>query len=117
MSDALTWAGLLGKWTEFARAALALPRTAEGDRWKRAVPSIVGLQALTHALAEVQDLSSDELALAFDRAEVLIDRHRADLERLWRGESLHGELQALIADARHALTAAHESRTAAEHPA
>lgn len=119
MADALTWAGLLGKWTEFARSALALPPTAEGERWKRAVPSIVGLQAVTLALGEVGALPPDELALSLDRAEVLIDRHRAELERNWPGEPLHAALRALITDARHALTAAHEKRTAgpAERPA
>lgn len=114
MADALTWAGLLSKWTEFARSALALPRTAEGDRWRRAVPSIVGLQAVTFALGEVGTLPPDELALALDRAEMLVDRDREALERIWPGEPLHPDLRTLIDDARRALAAALGERTAAE---
>jgi hypothetical protein len=110
MSDVLTWAALLGKWTEFARSALALPRTAEGDRWRRAVPSIVGLQAVTHALSEIGVLPADECAAALDRAEVLIDRHSAELQRNWPREPLHPELRSLTTDAANALTAARERR-------
>ena len=45
---AMTWAALLGKWTEFAQSALALPDDDEGGRLREAVPAIIGLQAVTH---------------------------------------------------------------------
>src|SRR5262245_40321112 len=49
----LTWPALLGHWTAFAQNSLALPKTADGDRWRAAVPAIIGLQALTHALGDL----------------------------------------------------------------
>ena len=51
--NVISWASLLAHWTQVAQASLALPRDAEGDRWRAAVPSIIVLQAVTHALAEV----------------------------------------------------------------
>ena len=85
---AMTWAALLAKWTEFARAAVALPDTAEGSRWKGAVPGIIALQALTHALAEAGELPPDEWSVACDRAGVIIRQHASELHALWRGEPL-----------------------------
>ncbi len=105
----ITWAALLARWTEFARSSLALPRNAEGERWRRAVPAIIGLQAVTYALGESVGLPPDELALGLDRAAILIDRHAAELAALWNTEPLHPELGALLDDARraHAGAAAH----------
>lgn len=105
-SRGITWAALLARWTEFARSSLALPRNAEGERWRRAVPSIIGLQAVTQALGECAGLPPDELALGLDRAAILIDRHAAELAALWSAEPLHPELVLLIDDARGAHAAA-----------
>src|SRR5688500_18821296 len=110
----LTWPALLAHWTAFAQASLALPKTAEGDRWRAAVPSIVGLQAVTFALADLDRLrageedSGGERALAVDRADMLIRRHGEQLHDLWAGEPLHTELARMIEDARAALAAAKE---------
>lgn len=109
----LIWAALLARWTAFARASLALPRDAEGDRWRRAVPSIVGLQAVAHALGEGPSLARDELALGLDRASLLIDRHEGELRALWSG-ALHPELESLVGDARRAHELA--CRVLAGHP-
>jgi len=133
----LTWPALLAHWTAFAQASLALPKTAEGDRWRAAVPAIIGLQAVTFALADLDRLRKDggggggggeggERALAIDRAEMLIRKHSGQLHELWAGEPLHPELVKMIDDARTALAAAAEgglewritgARLVAEHPA
>jgi hypothetical protein len=102
----VTWAALLGRWTEFARASVALPRNAEGDRWRRAVPAIIGLQAVTYGLGEMDRLAPDERALGLDRAAVLIDRHAAELCALWGAAPARHELAELIADSRSALRVA-----------
>jgi len=103
---ALTWATLLAHWTDFARSALALPDTPDGDRWKRAVAPIIGLQAVTHALAEIGRLTPDERPLALDRAESLIDRHERELRTAWAEDPLDERLDEIIADARDAFAAA-----------
>lgn len=138
----LTWPALLAHWTAFAQASLALPKTAEGDRWRAAVPAIVGLQAVTFALADLDRLRTGgeggesgevggereggERALAIDRADMLIRKHSAQLHDLWAGEPLHPEIARMIEDARAALAAAADGgiewrvtgpRLIAEHPA
>lgn len=128
----LTWAALLAHWTAFAQSTLALPSTAQGDRWRSATPAIIGLQAVTHALADLDKLDAasaapeGERALALDKAELLIRQHGAELHALWSGEPLHEEVSALIDDARRALTLARSQgwewrvttdRLVAEHPA
>jgi hypothetical protein len=97
-----TWAMLLARWTQFAQASVALPRTAEGSRWRAAVGPIVGLQAVVFALGELEGLPADERALGRDRAGVLIRQYAGALEGLWSSEPMPGEVAALIADAREA---------------
>lgn len=101
--DAMTWAALLARWTEFAKSAVALPKEGEGGRLREAVPSIIALQAVHHALGEIDALPTDEYALAQDRGEVLIRTHAEALHALWRGEALHEGLREIIDDARTAL--------------
>ncbi len=123
----LTWAMLLGKWTEFAQSALALPKDGEGGLLRASVPDIIGLQAITHALGELDVLTKPgERALALDRAAVGIRGHAASLHAVWTGKALHPELRALIDDAFAALAAAREGglewcvgdeAMTAEHPA
>ena len=104
----LTWAGLLGKWTEFAQSAIALPDEGEGGRLKRAVPDIIGLQAIAQALAEIDELPPEERALGVDRAEIGIREHIGSIHTLWIGEPLHEGVAELIDDASAALLAATE---------
>ncbi|MBX3358065.1 MAG: hypothetical protein KF745_06530 [Phycisphaeraceae bacterium] len=124
----LTWPALLAQWTQFAQSSLALPRNAEGDRWRAAVAPIIALQSLTHALADLDRLAGgpDQRALALDTADLLIARHTSDLHALWRGEPLHPEIESIISDARAARAAAKErglewlvasDRLIADHPA
>ncbi|MFA6045644.1 MAG: hypothetical protein WC718_11725 [Phycisphaerales bacterium] len=101
----ITWAGLLAKWTEFAQSAGALPTTGDGARMRACVPAIIGLQAITHALAELDELPIDEYALGQDRAEVVIRRHVDEIHYAWEAEPLPDALREIISDARLALLA------------
>lgn len=103
-----TWALLLAHWTDFARSAVALPAAGEGGRLRAAVPSIIGLQAVTYALAALDALAPDEYAAAQDKAEVLLRRHAAELHAAWRGEPLPGGVADLLIDAHAALRATRE---------
>ena len=101
----LTWAALLGRWTDFARSALALPKQGDAGRVRQSIVSIITLQAVTHALGEVDLLDSSERALALDRAEILIKQHASEIHSVWHREDLPEEIRLLIHDARHALRA------------
>lgn len=101
--EALTWTGLLGRWIEFAQGALALPDDADGDRWRRSVPAIINLQAVTFALADLGSLPWEEHDLARDRAEILVRRHAAEIEGAWRAVAMPPELLELLEDAGRAL--------------
>ncbi|MBN4082684.1 hypothetical protein JYS44_00450 [Phycisphaeraceae bacterium AH-315-B13] len=103
---AMTWAALLGKWTEFAQSALALPDDDEGGRLKEAVPAIITLQAVTHACAELGQLEPDERALGADKAEMLLHKNAAELNRIWSGEVMPDAIIEIVEDARLALRAA-----------
>ncbi len=104
-----TWAALLARWTAFAQAAVALPESEESVRWRRAVAPVIRLQAITHALAELDTLPTDERALGLDRAAHLIRDDAGALHEAWRAEPLPDRLAELIEDARtaHAAAAAH----------
>lgn len=104
--EQLTWAALLGRWIEFAQSAVALPDDATGRAWKQAVPPIIGLQAVTMALGEVDELAADQRALGIDRANILIERHTHELLDAFAvtdTSQLHPMLIELIADAHAAL--------------
>lgn len=99
----LTWPALLARWTTLAKASSALPATQAGDRWRAAVPAIIGLQAVTMALRDLGDLPDDERALGLTKADILIKQYASQINALWRGEDLGEELPLLISDARAAL--------------
>jgi hypothetical protein len=101
----LTWPALLAKWTQFAQASAAFPRTGMGDRWRASVPAIIGLQAVTFALADLAMLLPNERVVGLARAAAVIERHRGELLALW-GLQMSPELRDLIADAQAALVAA-----------
>lgn len=102
----LTWAALLGRWVEFARSAVALPDDAEGRAWKQVVPDVIGLQAVTMALRDADQLDADERALAVDRARLLIERHTRTIHEAFGTTELHDQLVELITDAWSAVKAA-----------
>lgn len=107
----LAWAALLARWAEFARATKGFPRGSTGDRWREAAAPIIGLQAVTFALGDIEGLSRADRAVGLDRAEMLIRQHAAALHALWRGEAMHAEVSALIDDAGAALAAARGAGT------
>lgn len=110
---ALTWGVLLGRWTDFAQSAIALPATAEGKRLRASVPDLIMLQAVWFALRDLDELDPAERALGLDRAEILIDRHAAALEERWKREAVPEQMRSLIDDARAALTEARQREQAA----
>jgi hypothetical protein len=105
----MTWPALLAHWTGIAQASLALPETAENQRWKSAIPAIVGLQAVTFALGDLDRLAVDasgapgERALAIDKADLASRQFAKDLHTLWHDGPLPDELSLIIADARAAV--------------
>lgn len=105
-ADSLAWTALVAHWTGVAQAACVLPRDAEGDRWRAAVPHVIELQALAFALHDVQRVAAEERAFARDRAAVRIRAAAGALDALWRGEPMPDALLALMADAQRALRAA-----------
>lgn len=99
----LTWAALLGRWVELARAAVALPDDAEGRAWRASIPHIISLQAVTMALGEAGELDADERALGIDRAHILIDRAREGLTEAFGDRASHPMVRELLDDAAAAL--------------
>jgi len=100
---ALTWAALLGRCTELARASAALPAEGEPGRWRDAVPSIVTLHSVTHALGELDELDDADRPVALDQAEILCREASTKLHGLWRGEPLPETLSELVGDSRVAF--------------
>ena len=102
--ETLTWTALLGKWIEFAQVSVALPGDAEGEKWKQSVVPVINLQAVTFALAELNDLPEADRHLARDKAEILINDNAGKLSELWGKTQLSTSLQEIIADAKAALS-------------
>lgn len=100
---ALTWTALLAQWTDFAQKAVALPRTGEGGRWRRAVAPIITLSAVTHALEDLDRIPDEDRPLALDRAEILCRNAARSLHEIWRGEDLPEQVRELIEDSREAF--------------
>ncbi len=104
--DEMTWLALLGRWLDFARASVALPKDATGQRWRLSIAPIITLQAVCFALRQLDDLPEDERALGLDRGEILIREESGRLNEAWRGEPMPELLLDLLADAQRALRAA-----------
>lgn len=107
----LTWAALLGHWTDAARAAVALPDEGDGRRLKDVLPSIITLQAVWFALQHLDELSPAQRALGLDRAAVLIDEHERRVRAAWAGETIPEGVLDLIGDAREQWRAAQADRS------
>jgi hypothetical protein len=103
----LTWPALLAKWTQFAQASAAFPKSGPGSLWRASVPAVIGLQAVTMALGELTALQAAEQAVGLARAGAAIQKYERELLALW-GSDLSPELGALIGDARRAFDAASE---------
>lgn len=105
--EVLTWTALLGRWMDFARASVAMPKDAEGDRWRECVPAVINLQAVTFALAELTSLATEERPLARDRAEMIIRENVEKIRTTYRsaGVPIEDSLAEICTDARAALEA------------
>ncbi|MHC5113240.1 MAG: hypothetical protein ACYTGP_02280 [Planctomycetota bacterium] len=103
--DSLTWTAMLARWVEYAKATLAIPSDAAGESWQASVSAVINLQAVTFALAEVDELAGAERAFALDKAAVLISDNATALARVW-GDVLPESLTEVCDDARAALLAA-----------
>lgn len=97
----LTWAVLLARWTEFARAAVALPDSGEPGLVRQSVTDIIALQAVWFALGHLEELEADEKQLGIDRAGVLIARHAGAVRKRFEqaDQPLPEELEELLNDA------------------
>lgn len=104
--DTTTWATLLAGWVHFAQSAVALPDTAEGQRWKDSIASTIALHAHAMALGEIDRVEPEERALAMDKSELSIKEHAAALNQTWRGEPMPDSISELIQDAKDAWEAA-----------
>ncbi len=104
--DTTTWATLLAGWVHYAQSAVALPDTAQGQRWRESVAPTIALHAHAMALGEIEKVEPEERALAMDRSELSIKEHAAALNRIWRGEPMPGSISELIEDAQDAWEAA-----------
>lgn len=102
-SQDLSWPLLLAKWTEYAKAAVALPRTEEGDRERNSVPAVIALQAATFALSEIHRLPTDERLLGIERADYTVRERSAELDQLWRGHPMPDAMLDLLTDASRAV--------------
>ncbi len=110
--ERLTWAVLLGRWVEFAGAAVGLPDDAAGRLWRESVADVIGLQAVWFALQHLDELEEGERALGLDRAGVLVGRHVAALRVRWGGEggdALPAMVAELIDEAEAALAEARDT--------
>lgn len=104
--DPLSWAALLARWTEFAAAARAWPKDLDGERWSRSVPEVIRLQAVTHALHEIEALAEGERSLARDRAAVTVAQAAHALDAAWRGEAMPESILDALDDAQRAMARA-----------
>jgi len=123
--DRLTWQALLSNWVEFARAAVVLPESPHGERWRASVSPLITLQAVAHALGEVDAMPETDRTVALDKAELLLHQSTSELDDAWRGTTLPGGIREAIDDAQAALAEAHaagwcwwvrEAPFAAGHP-
>ena len=101
--DVITWTALLGHWTKFAQASLALPNDADGARWRDSVAPAITLQAITCALREIDRLDAEDRPYAIDRAEVQVRDAAAALHATWGADAVPVDLIAMHDDARDAL--------------
>ena len=105
-TEKITWALLLGRWVDFARSAVALPRDEEGRRLRASVADIIMLQAVWFALRDVETLDAAQQALGRDRAGVLIDRHAGAIEERYAEATMPAMVRELIDEARQQLSTA-----------
>lgn len=102
-TPATTWTILLAKWVALAQASLHLPKTESGERWKAAIPAMINLQAVTHAMGDMDDMEDEERGPAFIKAKVLVQEQASVLHGLWQDEPLPEMLNEILNDANEAI--------------
>lgn len=95
----LAWSALLGQWIEFAKASVALPEGGEGGRWKRAVPTIIQMQATVCLLRDLGSVAPEDRRWMRDRAELVWRRCATTLAEIWGNEPMPPHLIELESDA------------------
>ncbi|MBG81422.1 MAG: hypothetical protein CMJ39_12040 [Phycisphaerae bacterium] len=99
----LSWAALLGKWMDFAKASTVLPDTVEGHQWRASVAPMITLQGITFAMAELEQVEASQRLLGWDRGELLVDQASIELDECW-GPDLPSSVLETIQSAESALT-------------
>ena len=99
----LSWAALLGKWMDFAKASTALPATGEGQQWRDSVAPMITLQGITFAMAELEQVDASQRLLGWDRGELLVDQASMELDECW-GPNLPSSILETIQSAESSLT-------------
>lgn len=99
----LGWSAMLAKWTEFAKASVALPADHDGPRWKACVSPVISMQALVAALGELDQLPRSHRPVAIDAAETLLRAQLTLVHEAWNGELIPDSLRELIEEARLAV--------------
>jgi hypothetical protein len=112
-NSGVVWMGLLAHAAHLVSAASVVPPEQEGDRWRRSMPAIIGLQALTLALGwsveRAQKGDRRDLAVACDRAGILIRQHRAELAQAWGESSIPAGIGELVDDAEKVYASARDA--------
>ena len=88
---------MLGRWVDFARSAAALSTEGPAGLLRASVTDIITLQAIWFALGHLSDLSTEEQAIGLDRAQLLLDKHRASLHSRFAGK-VPPQIEEVIAD-------------------
>lgn len=99
----LGWSALLGKWTEFAKASVALRPDHDGPRWRACVAPIITMQAIVAALHELDQLPRPQRPVAIDAAETLLREQLTIVHEAWSGELIPDSILELIGDCRRAV--------------
>ncbi len=103
----MTWAALLGRWTDLVGAGEGLlraqPADADVSRWRDSIPEIITLQSLTFALAELQRIAVEDRSIARDRADLGVGGAAGRLDEIWRGVEMPSGLMEIAEDARRAV--------------
>lgn len=97
-TSGLTWAVLIGRWTEFARSSVALPEAGEAGLVRQSVTDIITLQAVWFALGQLEELDPNEQGIGLDRAGVLIHRHASAIRTRFEEHDIPEGLADLISD-------------------
>ena len=100
--EVVSWAALLGRWMDFARASTALPQTRTGDQWRASVAPMITLQAVTFALSELEQVEPSERLLGWDRGEMLCQEAMETLDGVW-GPKAPSEIVETLEQAEAAL--------------